>query len=194
VTGTSCSALLNYAEPGIYTVMVRVTDKDGDWGSAVATEFIVVYDPAGGFVTGGGWIMSPEGAFTADPSPTGKASFGFVSKYKNCASTPTGQTEFQFKAGDLNFHSASYDWLVIAGANAKYKGVGTINGLGNYGFMLTATDSDVQGGGAVDTFRIKIWDIDNGDALVYDNKASSGDDSYDGTALGGGNIKVHKGN
>jgi hypothetical protein len=92
------------------------------------------------------------------------------------------------KAGGLNFHSSSYDWLVVAGQDkAKYKGTGTINGEGNYGFMLTATD------GSPDTFRIKIWDKDNGDALVYHNQIGVGDDSYAGTALGGGNIKVHDG-
>ena len=43
---------------------------------------------------------------------------------------PTGNTEFIFNAADLEFHSTSYDWLVIAGTNAKFKGTGTINGFG----------------------------------------------------------------
>jgi hypothetical protein len=38
----------------------------------------------------------------------GKGTFGFVSKYKKGATVPTGQTEFMFQAGDLNFHSSSY--------------------------------------------------------------------------------------
>ena len=67
----------------------------------------------GGFVTGGGWIMSPAGAYSADLDLEDKANFGFVSKYKKGASLPTGNTEFQFKAGDLNFHSDEYDWLVL---------------------------------------------------------------------------------
>jgi len=41
--------------------------------------------------------------------PTGKATFGFVSKYKKGATVPTGNTEFVFKAADLNFHSTSHD-------------------------------------------------------------------------------------
>jgi hypothetical protein len=48
--------------------------------------------------------------------------------------TPSGQTEFNFHVADLNFHSTSYQWLVLAGAQAKYKGSGTINGSGDYGF------------------------------------------------------------
>lgn len=80
-----------------------------------------------------------------------------------------------------------------AGANAKYKGEGAINDAGSYGFMLTATDGQVNGGGGIDTFRIKIWDKNDGDAVVYDNQAGVSDDLYSGTALGGGNIVVNSG-
>jgi hypothetical protein len=38
--------------------------------------FLVVYDPDVGFVTGGGWIDSPESAYMPDPSLTGRANFG----------------------------------------------------------------------------------------------------------------------
>jgi len=154
---------------------------------------VVVYDPNGGFVTGGGWITSPAGAYVSNPALTGKANFGFNSKYKKGQSTPDGNTEFQFQVANLNFKSTSYEWLVVAGSHAKYKGVGTINGSGNYGFMLTATDGQISGGGGVDTFRIKIWDKNNGDAVVYDNQMSQGDDSNAGTALGGGSIVIHSG-
>jgi hypothetical protein len=50
----------------------------------------------------------------------GKANFGFVAKYKKGATVPDGNTQFQFKAGDLNFHSNSYEWLVVAGNKAQY--------------------------------------------------------------------------
>ena len=59
--------------------------------------------------------------------------------------------------------------------------------------MVTATDSDVNGGGDTDGFRIKIWDKDNGDDVVYDNKMGESEDSKTTTALGGGSIVVHKG-
>lgn len=163
--------------PGIYPVSLTVTDEHGVASAATSTT-VVVFDPTGGFVTGGGWFMSPSGAYPADGALEGKATFGFVSKYRKGASVPDGNAEFQFRAGDLNFHSASYDWLVVnkAGMNAQFKGTGTINGTGSYGFMIWATDN------APDTFRIRIWDSAT-DAVVYDNGTEQ--------ALGGGSIVVH---
>jgi Matrixin len=106
---------------------------------------------------------------------TGRANFGFVAKYHHGATVPDGQTEFQFKAGNLNFHSTAYEWLVVAGARAQYKGSGTINGAGTYGFMLTAIDGQLPGGGGQDKFSIKIWDKNNDNALVYDNQRGATD-------------------
>ena len=182
-----------YATPGVYQVELTVTDGDGGVDAAVF-EYVVVNDPNGGFVTGGGWIMSPVGAYVSNPDLTGRANFGFVSRYQKGAAVPTGVTEFQFKVADLNFHSEVYDWLVVAGADAKYKGVGTINGAGDYKFMLTAHDAQATPQTTdVDTFRIKIWqDVEGTESVVYDNKLGVADDSYVGTDLGGGSIVVHK--
>lgn len=164
-----------YTTPGVYTVIVTVDDGYSNTDTATY-EFVVVYDPAGGFVTGGGWINSPAGAYTADPNLSGKATFGFVSKYKKGATVPEGNTQFQFHAAGFNFSSTSYDWLVIAGTKAQFKGTGTINGQGVYNFMITAVD------GSPDTFRIKIWDSDGN--VIYDNGSQQ--------PLGGGSITVHK--
>ena len=71
---------LIFTAPGIYKVSLTVADKDGDSGTSTATNSIVVYDPSGGFVTGGGWLTSPTGAYTAKPELAGKANFGFVSR------------------------------------------------------------------------------------------------------------------
>jgi len=180
----------DYATPGVYTVTLTVVDKDGGSGESIY-QYVVVYDPSAGFVTGGGWINSPEGAYPADTDLTGKATFGFVSKYQKGATVPTGQTEFHFQVADLNFHSSSYDWLVIAGARAQYKGTGTINGMGEYGFMLTAIDGQINGGDGVDKFRIKIWNKAD-DTVVYDNQLGASDTDNPVTALGGGSIVIHK--
>jgi hypothetical protein len=185
-TGT-CKATATLT-PGVYITTATVLDPDG--ASASDSVMFVVYDPNGGFVTGGGWIQSPEGAFTMNPALTGKANFGFVSKYQKGATTPSGETEFQFHVADLNFRSTKYEWLVVAGARAQYKGSGTVNGSGDYGFILTAIDGQVTGGGDVDKFRIKIWDKATGTA-VYDNQLGAGDDAALTTALEGGSIVIH---
>ncbi|MBP7716007.1 MAG: PKD domain-containing protein [Methanoregulaceae archaeon] len=179
-----------YSSPGIYIMTLTVTDSWGSASSVVADQYIVIYDPSAGFVTGGGWIMSPEGAYAPDPTMTGKATFGFVSKYKKGATVPTGETEFQFKAGNLNFRSTSYDWLVVAGAKAMYKGTGTINGEEEYGFMLTAIDGQIKGRDSMDKFRIKIWEKAT-DALVYDNQLNALDTDDPTTVISGGSIVIH---
>jgi PKD repeat protein len=176
-----------YETPGVYTVTLTVIDSFGESDTKTWSQYCVIYDPSDGFVTGGGWIDSPAGAYLADPSLSGKANFGFVSKYKKGATFPTGSTEFQFKAGDLNFHSDDYEWLLITGASAKFKGTGTINGEGSYKFMVTAVDGELSGVGAPDTFRIKIWtenEATGEEFIIYD----SGE-----IEIGGGSIKIHKG-
>ena len=185
VTGTVTAPAI----AGVYNLCVRGTDY-ANTGLEECT-MLVVYDPAGGFVTGGGWIWSPAGAYIKDLNLEGKANFGFVSKYQKGATVPTGQTEFQFKVADLNFKSTSYQWLVVAGARAQYKGSGTINGSGEYGFMLTAIDGQISSGGGVDKFRVKIWETAT-DTIVYDNKFGSSDAGSDATVLGGGSIVIHK--
>ncbi len=183
-----------FTTAGVYSVKMSVQDQCGQ--ASVATQvagldaFVVVYDPSAGFVTGGGWINSPAGAYLADPPMTGKANFGFVSKYKKGSSAPEGETEFQFKAGNLNFHSTVYDWLVIAGAKAQFKGSGTINGLGDYQFLLSALDGDIKGGGGLDKFRIKITNKTTG-TPVYDNQLGAPDSSTASTVLGGGSVVIH---
>lgn len=77
----------------------------------------------------------------------------------------------------------------VAGARAQYKGIGTINGQGSFGFMLTAIDGQQIGGGGVDKFRIKIWNIETG-VTIYDNQLGDSDDATPSTALGGGSIVI----
>ena len=169
-----------YYAAGVYEITLTVTDDDDDSGQSMF-QYIVVYDPDGGFVTGGGWIDSPADAYKPDPTLIGKANFGFVSKYKKGAEVPTGNTEFVFHVADLNFHSSDYEWLVVnqAGTNAQFKGTGTINGEGEYKFMLWAGD------GEPDTFRIKIWEEgeSGNETVIYDNGMDQ--------EIGGGNIVVH---
>ena len=178
ITDSNGVAIVSVPTPvGVYEIYASVCGLESD------PVLLAIYDPDGGFgfVTGGGWIWSPTGAYTDNPELEGKANFGFVSKYKKGADTPTGETEFQFKVANLNFHSDSYYWLVVAGEKAMYKGTGTVNGVDNYGFMLSAIDGDI------DMFRIKIRDKGT-DTVIYDNQV----DGPDGTVVAGGQIVIHK--
>jgi hypothetical protein len=82
---------------------------------------------------------------------------------------------------------------VVAGAKAQYKGSSTVNGAGDYAFMLTAIDGALPGGGGQDKFRIKIWDKTTG-AVIYDNQMGGSDTDDPTTVLGGGSILIHSGN
>jgi hypothetical protein len=175
-----------YSLPGVHVLCATGTDA-ADQVSAKDCVLLAIYDPTGSFVTGGGWINSPAGAYVANQALTGKANFGFESQYKKGANTPTGNTEFQFQIANLNFKSNSYEWLVVSGSKAQFKGDGKINGSGDYGFLLSAIDGD---GKKSDTFRIKIWDKTTGQT-VYDNQMSSVDTADPTTALGGGNVVIH---
>ena len=177
-----------YAAAGVYTLTLTVTDKDGGSGQSVF-QFVVVFNPVSGFVTGGGWIMSPPGAYPASPFLTGKATFGFVSKYPKNAITPVGNMEFDFHIGALHFRSTGYDWLVVSTSKVRFKGSGTINGAGDFAFLVSAVDGDVTGGDP-DTFRMKIWDKSTG-VVIYDNEMGSGDGAPAITVLGGGSIVIH---
>jgi hypothetical protein len=188
----TCSASHTYAAAGVYEPKVSVSSTAVTGTSGGTFQYVVIYDPSAGFVTGGGWIMSPVGASVPYPQATGKANFGFNSKYQNGANVPSGDTQFQFQAGNLNFKSKVYQWLVISGAKAQYKGSGTINGAGDYGFILSAVDGSINGGGGTDKFRIKIWDNNNNAAIVYDNNMSASDTADPTTALAGGSIVIHK--
>ena len=186
-TGTGAAPSHSYAAAGVYSVCLAV--DDGSLAAEPACTLAVVYDPSAGFVTGGGWINSPAGAYLADSSLTGKATFGFIAKYQKGATLPSGTTAFAFDVAGLSFASQSYDWLVVnqAGANAQFKGSGTLNGALDsngqaYRFMLWAEDGASTD--SADTFRIKIWSEAGGpETIVYDNGVAQ--------AIGAGNIVVH---
>jgi PKD repeat protein len=185
----SVSGTHTYTTAGVYTVRLTVTDKDGAVGTAVLQN-VVIYDPNGGFVAGGGWFTSPAGSSSDNPSLTGRANFGFVSEYRNGASVPAGQTEFAFQLADLSFHSTSYQWLVFAEARAQLKGVGQVNGAGSYGLLITAVDGQLGGGGGVDRVRVKIWDAASG-RVIYDNQPGAPDNASPSTSILGGAIVIH---
>jgi predicted secreted protein len=183
VVGSTLTGTHVYTTQNVYTPSITVTSCGVT--ATQAYQYVVVYDPSGGFITGSGWFNSPAGAYRPQPSLEGRVNFGFVSKYKKGTTVPDGSTQFQYRMGNLSFRSTAYEWLVISGAKGQFKGSGTINGTGNYGFILTAID----GGKRPDRLRMKIWNKAN-NAVVYDNQFGAGDTADPTTVINGGSIMI----
>ncbi|APG60236.1 MBG domain-containing protein [Christiangramia salexigens] len=202
ITNTSGKATLvvNGLDVDVYLVKAIAGNSCSE-----SIAYLPVYDPSGGFVTGGGWIDSKVGAvrpniYELDPQASGKANFGFVAKYKsgkNNTSQVDGNTEFQFKAGNLNFKSSSYTEmsLIVTPDKATYKGEGTLNGNPGFKFTVIAIDGDAKGKANNDKFRIRIWSPGPQNKLVYDNLLTGTDaEEYNESSdyIGGGSIVIHK--
>jgi hypothetical protein len=186
----SVSGAYAFSAAGVYLVQLPVTDLCG--GSATADQIglldamIVVYDPSEGFVAGGGRFDSPAGALTSSPSSAGDAGFGFVSKARRSMTAPAGDAEFYFQLGSFRFHASSYEAITIADGAALYRGTGTVNGVGSFGFTLSAVDG--QGGDGVDRIRIRITNAGGG--VVYDNEPGSDLTAPAATEISAGAIEV----
>ena len=149
-----------FTETGVYSLCIRGTDVPGN--VSFACTLLPVYDPTGGFVTGGGIVNSPAGADLANGSAAGPAMFGFVSKYLPGRSVPDGNLEFQFKAGSLNFKSTSMDWLMVTGEpRGQFQGTGTINGTTVCKFAVDAWDASYSAS-KVDAFGLRIFSCTGG--------------------------------
>jgi hypothetical protein len=186
--GTASTSLSGVAV-GIYQVQAAVTGSY--FNSPAVSAMLVVWIAGTQSVTGSADINTPAGSYPANPSAAGDAKFGFNAQYSNSSSTnPSGQTQFQFQAGNLNFHSSGYDWLVISGAFGIYQGYGTINNSGNYGFRISILDGSITTPTGPDTFRMKIWDMASG-TVIYDNMMGSPDYAIPTTPLTQGSITVH---
>jgi hypothetical protein len=58
--------------------------------------------------------------------------------------------------------------------------------------MLSAIDDKLVPSANVDMFRIKIWDRDNSDSIVYDNQMGGADDADPTTQIEAGSIVIQK--
>jgi hypothetical protein len=181
------TASASFKSFGVYRVQMNVTDSSGQTGSTSMAggldANIVIYPSSGDYVAGAGWIDSPAGAYVPNRSLKGKGSFGFVSRSAHTATTGiAGETEFDLHLPGFRFNALNFDSQTVSGAKAQFRGTGTVNGAGSYGFVLTTTDGD-QIGGVPDTFRIRIWSRATG-ATVYDNEMGSPDNADPVTPVG----------
>ena len=181
----SVAGSYTFSEAGVYRVAMNVTDNFGKTATVTnigdLESLVIVYDPNGGYVIGGGWYESPAGKMT----------FGFNSKYHSNAKSPKGEAQMSFGAGK-NFDANTLDYLTITGARAQVGGFGKLNGDGPYNFILTMLDGNAQGGDGIDRIRVKIWHKVTG-AIVYDSQPGASDAANPTTAVGtGSSIVIQK--
>jgi len=98
--------------------------------------------------------------------------------------------DFSFELAGLTFFANQYDWMVINGPKAIYMGNGTVNGEGNYGFLIAVIDAKLSSASEDDLFRIKIWDKATGE-VIYDLQPGDGYNAAPITPLNGGSIVIH---
>jgi probable HAF family extracellular repeat protein len=181
-----------FCNAGVYPVALTVADNTGL--SATVTRDVVGVPAAGAAVAGGGWFLSPPGAYRKQRLHSGHASFSFVS----AGATPAaGSMTLKFHVADLDFRSAGYDTLSLSGTAAHYQGSGTLNGKDNYKFLLTAVDGSTSKALRKSRLRLKVWHVDarsKTDVVDYDNQtaahalAAGGD----GSVIGGGGILMRR--
>ncbi|MFD3001489.1 T9SS type A sorting domain-containing protein [Pontibacter toksunensis] len=179
-------------EAGMYEV--RASYSAGEACLAQDTTLTVaVFDPNAGFVIGAGWFDSPVNPALPYMQVGGRLHFAFASWYAKDARTVPGYTVFRFSSGGLDFRSAAHTpmRLVISGDMANYTGLGIVNGMEGYGFLVAAVDGDVGQGHQRDRLRLKIWEIASG-RVVYDNQAGAGEGAVASTAIEGGQIVIHR--
>jgi probable HAF family extracellular repeat protein len=143
--------------PDLYLLALTVTDPDG--AMSTSSVEVAVYDPERSSVTGGGWFHSAAGALVANPAAEGRANFAFHVAYRKGRSIPDGHARLAFEAGNLRLDSELFDWLVVGGEMARFRGIGDLEGhVVPVRFEVVARDPD--------RIQVRIWD-DGGD--IYDS-------------------------
>jgi hypothetical protein len=176
-----------YLHAGLYSISAVAGDEDGAAGSA-SYSAEVVFDPAAGSVSGSGTFTSPPGAYAANPSASGKASFSLDAAYKSGASKPSGSVIVSSQAIGFRLQSSSLDWLVVDGDKYEFRGSASVNGATGYAFSVSGVA--FAGNAGSDTLRLRVWNAANG-SLVYDNQPSGGPYDYGTQAISSGNVSIH---
>jgi hypothetical protein len=160
ITGT-----FSFSEAGIYNLTLTLTDVCGLTASKTVSDLVVI-NPCGGSVTGGGWIGSEPGDW-AGLAKSEKANYGFVAQY-NPQGKLQGNVTFHLNKANFKVHSNDLDWLVVVNDMALFSGKASVNNIPGYTFVVSLVDGQITGKKNPDLFRILLWDS-NG-TIVYDNE------------------------
>lgn len=170
-----------YADAGLYTVRVTVTDDDGHSGWD-DLRFAVVYDRMAGNVD------APDLTFV-DPVSGKELGLDFHGRYPNPKTTPDPTVPdggFKLKLGKLKYEGTSYESMVVTPDGLVFlRGKCAFDGQGSYEFLVAAEV------GKPDLVRVKIWRR-NGLAreVLVDTQPGAADDALPTTPLVKGKVKI----
>ena len=109
------------------------------------------------------------------------------------ATYPKGETQLEFKVGELAFNALNFEYLAVSGAKAQFKGSGRITGdQSGYSFIMTVVDGQLDGSGR-DKIRMKIFNK-NTNKVIYDNGMGASDAADPVTVVGAGSVITITGN
>jgi DNA/RNA endonuclease G (NUC1) len=175
-TALSASPTHTYTSAGLYTVSVVLQDQFG--ASASATANTVTIYSATQYVTGSGQITG-QTLLPLLPS------FTIDVRYASGATMPSGTFEMHGSTVVKNTTATSFDYLLINGSVATFKGTGVQSDGTNIGFLVS-----VLSGGKPDKGRIKVWNLSTG-AVIYDTNAGKPDTFVPTTAIRNGSVVIH---
>lgn len=174
-----------YTSPGVYEPRLLLVDDDGGASEAVF-QYVVVFDPEAGSLTGAGAWAPEAGPIEAGRRPT---TFAVRGQYLHDATAVSGWV--RVSGTSIDFHGDSLEWLVITGGRAYLRGSGSVSGVAGHGFLLIAEDGAISDG--PDRLRIRVWDEVTG-GVVFDNASVASDDPLTGALpeISYGNLVLHR--
>jgi hypothetical protein len=177
-----------YTRPGIYTVRATVSDEDGGTSAAAEYQYVLVYDPAGSFVTGGGWLDAPASACPTFCNVNGatKAHFTIQARFApDRLDAPEGAVKFWLQGKKaLDVRTTSLTMLIAWDNQLQLWGPATVNGTPNYAIRISGLDR-----GANDMLRIELFDPSG--TRVYDTQWGAPRDVSPTAPVEGGQLIIH---
>ena len=169
----NASATTTSLPANVYTVTTRLVENSYYQAEPVGAQ-MVVYDPEGGFTTGGGFLCDG-----------GLKTFGFCIKPSTCNPwLPKGNVlfvDYSSLCNPLMIKATGFAWLVIPeGEDIAYiAGTCSLNCQDGFSFYLNVED---LGGwlSRLDTIHLVVKDASG--AVVYEAQGM----------IDGGNIKIHR--
>lgn len=205
-----------YNKSGVFAPVITVTDG-GNASDTQIYKYIVVYVSGNYATTAAGQFYAPPGSLVANPSLSTanlKVQLGDHCMPKpNSPGKFNGMLNLEMAGAHFVFETENtdYDYLVVSGCYlAQFHGTGYLYANGHksnchggchgacaaggasnahYGILVVQTDRTYNIANK-NKVRIKIWNMDDANAVVFDTQMGDPDDALPTTPISSGNCNV----